>query len=598
MKITQINKKLWFVFFLFFVLALTNFFIVRYFEAAQKTDGAIIDAAGRNRMLSQQLGFYAERAVRGNEAVKETLKNIIALHQVSFYALKDGGVAPEIAGNRFLPPTIPIIMPVVQQAENLWLEYKKQGEIIVNEPALVDGAPNIAVGNALDFIEKNAPEMLRRNNEMVRAYVEMNDEKQARMDIVLFILLMINVVVVGSGAWFTISITKSEELKAKEEAFLESIGDGLAVIDEDGKIIGMNKAAGELLGITPAECIGKRYDEVFFVKNEKGENISLNNQPMQIALTTGKKISTTLSSATTYYYVRKDETQFPAAITVTPVILNNKIIGAIDVFRDITKDKDIDQTKSEFVSLASHQLRALPTSMKWFLEMLLSREVGPLNEKQKEYFKEVYQNNQRMIVLIDMLLDVSRIELGVFVVTPKPTDITGLVKEVLKESELPIQAKKLNIKETYAPNLSLVLVDPKLLRIVLQNIILNAVKYTPADGKISIKASLKQKDENVGGRKIGENSLVITVSDTGYGIPKNQYDKIFTKFFRADNVREKDQDGTGLGLYLAKLITDSVQYDLWFESELNKGSAFYLAVPIKGRDKKEEARELAAKSGN
>ena len=598
MNIAPINKKLWLVFFLFFVLALTNFFIVRYFEAAQKTDGAIIDAAGRNRMLSQQLGFYAERVVRGNEAVRETLKNIIALHQVSFYALKDGGVAPEIAGNRFLPPTIPAIMLVVKKAENLWLEYKEHGETIVNEPVFINGAPNIAVGNALDFIEKNAPEMLRRNNEMVKAYVKMNDEKQTRMDIVLFILLMINVAITGLGAWFAISITKSEELKVKEEAFLESIGDGLAVIDEDGKIIGMNKVAGELLGITPAECIGKRYDEVLFAKNEKGENISLNNQPMQIALATGKKISTTLSSAITYYYVRKDETQFPAAITVTPVVLNNKIIGAIDIFRDITKDKDIDQTKSEFVSLASHQLRALPTSMKWFLEMLLSKEIGPLNEKQKEYFEEVYQNNQRMIVLIDMLLDVSRIELGVFMATPSPTDVAGLAKEVLKESELPIRAKKLNVKEVRAPNLPLIFADPKLLRIVLQNIILNAVKYTPADGKINIEISLKQKDENIGGRKIGENSLVVVVADTGYGIPKNQYDKIFTKFFRADNMKEKDQDGTGLGLYLAKLITNRVQYDLWFESEINKGTVFYLAIPIKDKGKKEGAKELTTEPGN
>ncbi|MEK7624233.1 MAG: ATP-binding protein [Patescibacteria group bacterium] len=587
MKIIPINKKLWLVFFSFFVLTLANFFIVRYFEAAQKTDGAIIDAAGRNRMLSQQLGFYAERVVRGNEAVRETLKGIIALHDVSFYALKDGGIAPEIAGNRLLPPTILAIKPIVQKAEELWLEYKKQGEIIVSEPALIDGAPNFAAGNALSFIEENAPSMLQRNNEMVKAYVKMNDQKQAQMNVVLFILLVFNVIIVGLGAWFTISITKSEELKAKDEAFLESIGDGLTVIDEDEKIIGMNKAAGELLGIAPDECIGKRYDEVFFVKNEKGENIPPVDQPMQIALTTGKKISTTSSSTITYYYVRKDETRFPAAITVTPVVLNNKIIGAIDVFRDITKDKDIDQIKSEFVSLASHQLRALPTSIKWFLDMLLSEEVGPLNEKQEEYFKEVYQNNQRMIVLINMLLDVSRFELGVFVVTPKPTDIAGLVREVLKEFELSIQTKKLDVKETYAPDLSLALVDQKLLRIVLQNIILNAVKYTPADGKINTEIFLKKKDENIGDRKIGENSLVVTVADTGYGIPKDQYDKIFTKFFRADNVREKDQDGTGLGLYLAKLIANHNQYDLWFESELGKGTVFYLAIPIKYQKKKE-----------
>src|SRR3989338_572878 len=98
MKILSVKNKLLFIFLLFSVLVFINFLIIRYFQAAQKTDAAIIDAAGRNRMLSQQLGFYAERIVRADEASKETLKSIIALHQVSLYALKDGGVAPEIAG--------------------------------------------------------------------------------------------------------------------------------------------------------------------------------------------------------------------------------------------------------------------------------------------------------------------------------------------------------------------------------------------------------------------------------------------------------------------------------------------------------------------
>ena len=141
------------------------------------------------------------------------------------------------------------------------------------------------------------------------------------------------------------------------------------------------------------------------------------------------------------------------------------------------------------------------------------------------------------------------------------------------------------------------LVNQKLLRIVLQNIISNAVKYTPADGKISVAISLKQKDENVGDRKIGENSLVITVSDTGYGIPKNQYDKIFTKFFRADNAREKDSEGTGLGLYLAKLIVNHIQGDLWFESELNQGTKFYLVIPVEGQEKKKKRKSLRLEQG-
>src|SRR3989338_10366987 len=145
------NKKLVLVFLLFFISAFINFFIIRFYNATEGTDGAIIDAAGRNRMLSQRLGFYAEQVVRGNEEVKNTLNNIIELHNASFYALKDGRIAPEIADNRLLPATIPSIMPIVQKAEELWLEYKKNGEIIVNNPVSVDSVPNLIVENALDF---------------------------------------------------------------------------------------------------------------------------------------------------------------------------------------------------------------------------------------------------------------------------------------------------------------------------------------------------------------------------------------------------------------------------------------------------------------
>jgi PAS domain S-box-containing protein len=582
MKTTLINKKLWLVFFLFFILTVANFFVVRYFKSAQKTDGAIIDAAGRNRMLSQQLGFYAERAVRGNEAVKEALKDIITLHQVSFYALKDGGVAPEIADNRFLPPTIPTIMPVVQEAENLWLEYKKRGEIIVNEPAFVDGAPNITVSNALDFIEKNASEMLRRNNEMVRAYVKMNDGKQAQMDIVLFVLLMINVAVIGLGARFTLSIMKSEELKAKDEAFLESIGDGLTVIDEEREIVGMNKAAGELLGITPDECIGKRYDEVFFVKNEKGENISLDNQPMQIALTTGKKISTTTSSLATYYYARKDKTRFPVAITVTPVVINGRIIGAIDVFRDITKEKEIDRAKSEFVSLASHQLKTPATIVKLYTERLLRGRRGALTAGQKEYVNELRTANQRMIDLVGALLNVSRIELDAFSIKPVSLDIIELLENILKELGPAIKEKHLALKTNYHKPSHILAVDESLLRIVISNLISNAIRYTAVRGTIEVKSTEVPKGERIDTRIVKESSLVVSVADNGCGIPQNQQEKIFTKFFRADNARKEHTDGTGLGLYIVKSILDHADGEVWFSSKENEGTVFYIAIPLSG----------------
>lgn len=189
----SITKKFGLVFLMILTLTISSAYTVYYFQALQRTDGAIIDAAGRNRMLSQKIGFYAEQVVDGDEAAKEILKSTIDLHHISFRALKNGGVAPGIADDRVLPPTVSSIMHIVLKAEELWLEYKKNGETIINEPIFVDGESNLVVKAAMDFIEENAPEMLRRNNEMTKAYVEMNDKKQNDMKRLLMITLTANI---------------------------------------------------------------------------------------------------------------------------------------------------------------------------------------------------------------------------------------------------------------------------------------------------------------------------------------------------------------------------------------------------------------------
>ncbi|OHA45311.1 MAG: hypothetical protein A3G04_03510 [Candidatus Taylorbacteria bacterium RIFCSPLOWO2_12_FULL_44_9] len=280
------------------------------------------------------------------------------------------------------------------------------------------------------------------------------------------------------------------------------------------------------------------------------------------------------------FFTRNDGTNFPVVITSAAVILDGKVIGAIDNFHDVTKEREIDHAKSEFVSLASHQLRTPSTSMKWFLEMLLSGDAGPLNEKQRGYFNEIYLNNQRIISLVNALLDISRIELGVFVVNPELMEMTAFTKDILEEFKTQIQEKKIIIKESFAPDLRPLMIDPKLLRIAIQNIVSNAVKYTPENGVVSIDISLVREGESVGNRELKTKNLLVRVTDTGYGIPKAQYGMIFTKLFRADNVKDKDTDGTGLGLYLTKSIIEHAKGDIWFESELNKGTTFYLAIPI------------------
>src|SRR3989344_1695448 len=370
--------------------------------------------------------------------------------------------------------------------------------------------------------------------------------------------------------------TKSLEMsRVKEEAILLSIGDGLIVTDENGIITIINRTAEILLEEKSKEVVGKNFFLVSSLVDEKGLSIPVEQHPISMALKT--LTVTAAMTGSTYFHIRKNSTRFPIAITATPVILHGKVIGTIKVFRDITYEREIDKAKTEFVSLASHQLRTPLSAVNWYSEMLLEGDVGELNEKQKKYLDEVYRSNQRMVELVNALLDVASLELGTFVIEPKSTDICKLALSVISEQKPQISSKKMKFSFLCAKNVSLMRTDPKLLRMVMQNILSNAVKYTPNGGKINFNLSLKDKK-----------TISIQVSDNGYGIPKNQQDQIFTKLFRADNVRDKDTDGTGLGLYIVKSIIQNSGGKVWFKSlggEENKGTTFFVTLPLKGKEK-------------
>ncbi|MDR3558666.1 MAG: ATP-binding protein, partial [Candidatus Pacebacteria bacterium] len=362
--------------------------------------------------------------------------------------------------------------------------------------------------------------------------------------------------------------TKSlEVVRAKEGAILLSIGDGLIATDENGKIILINETAERLLGKKKEEVIGKTYSGIELLENERGTPVPLDKHPVNMALKNGTK-----TTGTTYYNMRKDRTEFPVSITVTPVVLAGKVVGTIKVFRDITYEREIDKAKTEFVSLASHQLRTPLSTVNWYAEMLLEGDAGELNGKQKKYLDEVYRSNRRMVELVNALLDVSSLELGTFVVEPRSIDICKLAEDVMHEQRPQIDNRKIKLQYSCHKKSAFIKADPRLLRMVIQNILSNSVKYTPIGGRIKLSIS-----------SAGKRNIEIKVSDTGYGIPKKQHAKVFTKLFRADNVRDKDTDGTGLGLYIVKSIVEKSGGTIRFESPReNGGTTFYVTLPIKG----------------
>lgn len=359
-----------------------------------------------------------------------------------------------------------------------------------------------------------------------------------------------------------------EQEKAKDEALLANIGEGIIATDSEGKILFVNKSTSEMLGWSAKEMVGQKLGDAVAIEDEMQNKLSAEEHLIHQAISTGKKLITTIN--TPYYWLRRDRTRFPAAITVTPIKSDNKNIGAIIIFRDFTKEKEVDKAKNEFVSLASHQLRTPLSIINWYGEMFAAGDAGKLTKKQEKYIQEIYHANERMIELVSALLNVSRLDLGTFIFEPEDIDLTTISQKALSELKNIIETKKLTIKENYPSDPIMIHIDRKIAMIIIQNLLSNAVKYTPSSGKVEIEIA----------KLIHENSILIKISDNGYGIPKSEQTRIFEKLYRAENVRTKDTEGTGLGLYLVRAVVRRLGGKIWFESEENKGSTFYVSLPL------------------
>lgn len=373
----------------------------------------------------------------------------------------------------------------------------------------------------------------------------------------------------------------TEQEKDKIETILQSIGDAVFVVDADLRILLVNPVTIDISGFSAAELMGKKYSDVLkFVyekenPNEKEEKV--NDKFIKNAITTGQVQE--MSNHT--ILITKNGKRIPVADSAAPLKDNQgNIIGCVVVFRDVSREYAIDKAKTEFVSLASHQLRTPLSAINWYAEMLINGDVGKLTKDQENYLQEIYKGNQRMVNLVNALLDVSRIELGTFAVEPEEIDLAEKAAEIVDEMKHQAQEKKIELREEYDSSLPKIMADVKLYQIVIQNLVSNAVKYTPENGKVSL--TISKKDPNV----------LIEVKDTGYGIPKSQQGHMFEKLFRADNVREKDTEGTGLGLYIVKAIVEQSGGKIWFDSEENKGTSFYVEIPLKGMQKKEGTKAL------
>lgn len=352
------------------------------------------------------------------------------------------------------------------------------------------------------------------------------------------------------------------EQQAETEALFTSIGDGAISTDEFGRITRVNPVAQQLLGYKETELLGTWFPKKIMALGLDGQPINLIDRPITKALLTGKPIAQKL------YYRRKDGQRIPVAINVSPIISDGKPLGAIQVFRDITLEQEIDRMKSEFISLASHQLRTPLSAIKTYSHMLFDGYMGELNEAQKKSLATIINASDRMNELIGTLLNITRMESGTIAITLKQLHVSTLAQEVVSELSLMAVHKSiaLNLRYTRRTGLS-IRTDSLIVKEILTNLVANAIKYTPEGGKVGIVIHPRSRD------------ILIEVADTGWGIPKYSQDQIFSKFFRASNIVKRETSGTGLGLYLVKGLLDALGGDIWFKSEEGKGTVFSFTLP-------------------
>ncbi|HNX11205.1 MAG TPA: ATP-binding protein [bacterium] len=347
---------------------------------------------------------------------------------------------------------------------------------------------------------------------------------------------------------------------------VDSASDTIIITDPDAIIVYANKATESITGYQVPEILGKKaggkdlwgnhMNPEFYQK--MWETIKVKKEAFRGEINNR----------------RKNGEDYAAELNIAPVLdENGSILFFVSIERDITKEKEMEKMKNEFISLVSHQLRTPLTGIRWFTELLLRNKENNLTPQQLDFLNQISGSNQRMIKLVNDILDISHIETGrKFTVTKANFFLSQAIEEVLTENVSLIQTKSLKITNQVPKTLS-IFADYVKIKQVLQNLISNATKYTPAGKAITISVSEKNNKD-----------AIIMVKDEGIGIPAYQKERLFEKFFRADNASSQDPNGSGLGLYIARELIRAHGGEMWFETKENQGTTFYFKLALKGED--------------
>lgn len=399
-------------------------------------------------------------------------------------------------------------------------------------------------------------------------------------------------------------LAQNEELIEKEKEILESTAklqaisdtalDAIIMINDEGNITFWNEASTNILGYTKKEIINKNAHSIISPKRYHEDHLKAFN----MFKTTGR--GNAIGKTLELYAIKKDGTEIPIELSLSSIKLNNKW-HATGILRDITNRKkleeelkqereNLEQTvvirteklnqslnelekalklKDQFLSNMSHELRTPLNAIIGFADLLELQYYGTLTEKQDEYIKLIQSSGKHLLDLINDLLNISKIDAGSMELFFKNVLLEDLINETISAFGAQISNKSIELTTSISPKLTSIETDRRKLLQILLNMLSNAVKYTPVNGKITINVD-----------KINNTHLKISITDTGIGIEEAKINKIFSEFYQLNQVRDQALGGTGLGLALSKRLTELLGGNIGVKSELKVGSTFWITLPI------------------
>jgi PAS domain S-box-containing protein len=409
----------------------------------------------------------------------------------------------------------------------------EKGEVIGYFLSMID------IAETINFQKRLEEEVTKKTQEYQEKAKELDDSRKALMNILE-----------------DVEDARLDAVRERDKtiSIINHFVDGIIVLDKENNLELINPAAEKMFGINNNEC--------------KGKNIKhLQENP---------HFSKALALIWKDFIKELERAEFTLdqenTLEVTTISLKekDKNFGFLVIFHDITREKMVERLKTEFVSVAAHQLRTPLSAIRWSISLLQEENLS--QEDRDDLIEKCSLSNDRMINLVNDLLNVSRIEEGRYIYELKPKDILEITKQSIAAALQEAVNKKVDFQVSWPKQkIPFLEVDEEKISLAIQNLAENAVHYTSDGGKIELKIELDKANKKV----------LFTLQDSGVGIPKNQQARIFTKFFRAENVVRMETEGSGLGLFITKNVIEAHGGKVWFDSEEGKGTIFHFSLPIK-----------------